>query len=490
MRVTIYYPNSDAMPIVEALRAGFLTRGDEVHRYETSDFKEVSSWTHMAVVIGLSRANAKINKAHLRAGKHVLLVDQGYIAPKHTWRFALDGFQSRFLHKKDTQKSMTKVENLLKMSGQQIHPAPNFQGRSKGVYLGMDQEYSDWHRLGVNHEYDSANIREIIAATPKLCGLRWLPGFPEETQVYMPRRTDLLKSTEDVFKTIQSARVVISHGHRGLVQALLAGVPVGVLSAKEINPVWDIAEKSFSRMFLTPHMNEELRMRTLMNIAHNEFTIEEIASGWAMKLIEPYSIKGIDTGKPGYLIEEYKLMHDVGKYRGGLDEDVVGYIKAMVEVHNATTLLDYGSGKGRQYLEFCQHLEWSKDKPIMPTCYDPAYAKYAGKPEGLFDGVICTDVAEHIPEAEVPAFLSDMLDYGRKFAVISIDTKPATKMLPDGRNCHLTLKPPEWWLGAITSALGNLTATTKITHDAYHIVDEATSMELIVVFRGVEQPNE
>ena len=64
----------------------------------------------------------------------------------------------------------------------------------------------------------------------------------------------------------------------------------------------------------------------------------------------------------------------------------------------AKTLLDYGAGQGWQYTEECYHVLWN----IMPTLYDPAVAAFHVKPSQRFDGVICTDVLEHIPEAELP----------------------------------------------------------------------------------------
>ena len=86
---------------------------------------------------------------------------------------------------------------------------------------------------------------------------------------------------------------------------------------------------------------------------------------------------------------------------------------------------------------------------ILPTLYDPAVDEFSAKPRGKFDGVICTDVAEHVPEDEVDVFLSDVFSHARKFVFITICTRPAKKLLPDGRNCHLTVKPATWWLRTI-----------------------------------------
>ena len=490
MHVTIYDTDGE---VSDALATGFHARGDEVDTLPIKRFSNVNPWTHMAVVIGLGKTNAKIYKAHLRAGKHMLLVDRGYIAPDHCWRFALDGFQSRFLHKKDNGRTRNRLDNLLKLSGRELRLRPNFEGRQRALYLGMDQDYCDWHKLGVNHEFDSNNIRPIVREGSRHFTLKWYPGFPAGTTVYMPRRTELIAPDKDFREYMKQARVVISHGHRGLIDAMLEGIPIATLASTEVSPCWEISVKQVPTMYLAPAMPEDQRLRTLINLAWNEFTITDITSGWALSTLEPYTIKGLgfpsNPDERNYLISQYKLMHDVGKYRGGLDDDVIEHITALVKKHDAKDLLDYGSGKGRQYDdEFNQHQAWG----ILPDCYDPAYPPFATLPDHMYDGVICTDVAEHIPENDVPAFFSQVLGFATKFAVFSIDTIPATKMLPDGRNCHLTLKTPEWWLSAIAVALGatpqNLATFTKIKSDTVHIT--CRNREVIVVFRIKEQADE
>ncbi len=59
--------------------------------------------------------------------------------------------------------------------------------------------------------------------------------------------------------------------------------------------------------------------------------------------------------------------------------------------------------------------------------------------------VACIDVLEHIE----PECLDDVLDDLRrcvlKYGIFTIHTKPAQKILPDGRNAHLIQEQPDWW---------------------------------------------
>lgn len=145
------------------------------------------------------------------------------------------------------------------------------------------------------------------------------------------------------------------------------------------------------------------------------------------------------------LIDQYKILHQAGHFPGHSIQAHVEAITALVRTTSSKTLLDYGCGKGQQYISANLATEWG----CRPYLYDPAIVHLSRKPKGKFDGVICTDVLEHIPEEELLDVLRELFNYARKFAFFSICTRAAKKTLPDGRNCHLTIKPEEWWLSLI-----------------------------------------
>lgn len=154
---------------------------------------------------------------------------------------------------------------------------------------------------------------------------------------------------------------------------------------------------------------------------------------------------GNETATLLNLTDQYRMMHEAGHFPGFSVKQHVEAIGDLVKKTGSNTLLDYGCGKGRQYAELNLHRSWN----ISPSLYDPA--TFPQKPEGKFDGVICTDVLEHIPEEDLPDTLSEIFGYARKFVFLSICCRPAKKVLPDGRNCHLTIKPEQWWLSLIES---------------------------------------
>lgn len=115
--------------------------------------------------------------------------------------------------------------------------------------------------------------------------------------------------------------------------------------------------------------------------------------------------------------------------------------------HKAKKLLDYGCGAGdawrtphRLHKDFGLH--W-----FDVTLFDPAFPEHDERPFGLFDGVLCSDVLEHVPEADdqLDEVIRDLFAFSRGFVWASICCRPAKKAFPDGTNMHVTLHPMAWW---------------------------------------------
>ncbi len=146
------------------------------------------------------------------------------------------------------------------------------------------------------------------------------------------------------------------------------------------------------------------------------------------------------------LLDQYKEMHSRPKIFAGLSLlPHIKPIKKLIKRYGAKTLLDYGCGKGEQYLIHRAHKRWFYNWGGMPTLYDPAYEPFSKRPEGVFDGVICTDVLEHVPEEQLDEVIRDIVHFAKKFIYVCVATAAAKKTLPDGRNCHLTVRPEAWW---------------------------------------------
>ena len=163
------------------------------------------------------------------------------------------------------------------------------------------------------------------------------------------------------------------------------------------------------------------------------------------------------------LVDLYRRMHtEKDRVFAGLSLLLyVDAIKALIDEYDARTLLDYGSGKGRQYLALEGALPRTgqviSSVPDFwgvppPTCYDPGYPPLSALPAGHFDGVICTDVLEHCPEDDLGWIIEELFGYARQFLFVSIACQPAVKRLPNGENAHCTVRPPSWWKARFAGA--------------------------------------
>jgi len=151
------------------------------------------------------------------------------------------------------------------------------------------------------------------------------------------------------------------------------------------------------------------------------------------------------------LVPLYKQMAaDGASFRGLSILQHRAQIAKLVRHHSAKSLLDYGSGAGdawrqphRMHREL--GLRW-----FDVTLFDPAFPEHDDRPMGLFDGVLCSDVLEHIPEEDVDVVVATLFQHARRFMWASVCCRPAKKFFPDGEtNLHVTQRPLQWWQDTI-----------------------------------------
>jgi FkbM family methyltransferase len=194
------------------------------------------------------------------------------------------------------------------------------------------------------------------------------------------------------------------------------------------------------------------------------------------------------------LVALYARMHAEGETRLGIPpektfpgkslERHIVRIKRMVDAAGARSILDYGAGKGFQYrpkkvvVDNRQVAEsiaeyWDVDEV---RCYDPGYPLHESLPEEQFDGVICTDVLEHVPEEDVAWVLDEIFARARRFVYVNVACFPAQKSLPNGENAHATLRPPEWWAAQLAAQAGKRPELKWELHAAYRDGDRIADL--------------
>jgi hypothetical protein len=112
-----------------------------------------------------------------------------------------------------------------------------------------------------------------------------------------------------------------------------------------------------------------------------------------------------------------------------------GLISKLMQEHDCVSVLDYGCGK--------RSLQKALGFPIFN--YDPCIEGLDNPPEPA-DLVCCTDVLEHIEPECIDKVLDDLRRLTGKIAFFTVAMVPAKKVLADGRNAHILLRPLNWWL--------------------------------------------
>lgn len=110
-------------------------------------------------------------------------------------------------------------------------------------------------------------------------------------------------------------------------------------------------------------------------------------------------------------------------------------IRELCERMGTRDVLDYGCGKGTL----------AKSMPFYIQQYDPFIPEHSANPNPA-DLVVCSDVLEHIEPDCLDDVLGHIYSKTMKALFVDVATRPAKKVLADGRNAHLIQENALWWL--------------------------------------------
>ena len=147
--------------------------------------------------------------------------------------------------------------------------------------------------------------------------------------------------------------------------------------------------------------------------------------------------------KPQLISESYRAqqqeLHEKGDY-GVMGEKYAPLIAQIIERTGTTHLLDYGSGSR------CSLARALKvPHKLTYQAYDPGVPRFSEPPVPA-QLVACIDVLEHIEPEYLDSVLDHLVSLTEAVCFLSIHTGPASKVLSDGRNAHLTQQPMRWWM--------------------------------------------
>lgn len=156
---------------------------------------------------------------------------------------------------------------------------------------------------------------------------------------------------------------------------------------------------------------------------------------------------------PNTLESKYILLHGemFDKFTGLSLRPHIYPILELLSEFKCHTVLDYGCGNAACYaVDNVDRMVWG----VNAYLYDPNHPVYNVWPKHDFDMVVCTDVLEHIPEECIPEVLLRILGKARRCVYLNVSTTEARKVLPNGENAHVTVRPLSWWQDKLDEALG------------------------------------
>ena len=143
--------------------------------------------------------------------------------------------------------------------------------------------------------------------------------------------------------------------------------------------------------------------------------------------------------------EQLLKMHS-GQKRIGFGLEPPNKLVELIKTYSISTILDFGCGPGNMM---------NRLKELLPDItvqgYDPGIEKCSIFPNSV-DLIYSVDVLEHIEPKLLNDTLKNLWNTG-KYQYHKIACHPAKKNLPDGRNCHLIVESPDWWLEKIKSTI-------------------------------------
>ena len=177
--------------------------------------------------------------------------------------------------------------------------------------------------------------------------------------------------------------------------------------------------------------------------------------------------------------EEYakqlKIMHTGLGNKIGFGVEPAAKLVEVIKTYSIVTALDFGCGEGNmmaRLTEMFPHLQIQG--------YDPGVERFSTLPESV-DLIYSADVLEHIEPHLVDDTLKNLWKIGR-YQYHNIACHPAKKTLPDGRNCHLIVEEPDWWLEKIKATID---PNCKITYtNVYHTFKKkrkGTHFEVVII---------
>ena len=119
-------------------------------------------------------------------------------------------------------------------------------------------------------------------------------------------------------------------------------------------------------------------------------------------------------------------------------------LQSLIEKTRPATILEYRFADG-----VATHAESgepvSGQDEVIVTRYDPAGRTGGERPANCFDGVVCAEALNYIPDEDVPWVIEDLFEWAGRFVYAGIESSPREKTLADGSRLQSRPRDLAWW---------------------------------------------
>lgn len=284
MHITFYhYDKPFEVPFIEDFTEGLKDYVDTtIDTCHVDDFKKVPKHSDIAAFVGIRGRTREIVDAYRDLGKRVIVFDKGVIRFRNISshrRVNLDGGTClAYLNR-------VKIRPADRWKSLNISLAPMQHGEPGApiIYANNSQKVHDYWGLGSAEELAEDTVRKLMHMAPK----RKIVFSPK------PRALDFREIEGAILSlkpnTIEDAlagkipgvdgkraHCLVTHTSSCSINALIAGVPVVVLSP---NPAKSVAGKYIEQALQPPLPTDEERLRLLQNLAWCQWTAAEFRNG-------------------------------------------------------------------------------------------------------------------------------------------------------------------------------------------------------------------
>lgn len=134
----------------------------------------------------------------------------------------------------------------------------------------------------------------------------------------------------------------------------------------------------------------------------------------------------------------------------GLEEEIRG-VQELVAASGARSVLAYGFAGRPEAWSLVQALR-ARDSSLVVACGDLATSAAAGQPTRQYDGVVCADVLEYLPDEDVPWVLGEVFARARQFVYVAVVHGSRTRVWTGEIPLPSQAREESWWLTHLAAA--------------------------------------